>query len=57
MVSPIVFMIPPPAPWLSMAQLRAELRKAIESDPEQAASPSPERQPADTSPHKVDLVA
>jgi len=56
MVSPIMFMIPPPAPWLSMASLEAELKKAIQAPPQapkaSAAPPSPS--PA---PRHVDLIA
>ncbi len=57
MVSPIMFMVPPPAPWLSMAALQAELKQALENNSQAPASPIAQRQQADASTHKVDLEA
>jgi len=52
-----MFMVPPPAPWLSMAALQAELRQALENNSQAPASPIAQRQQADASTHKVDLEA
>jgi|GEM_PF-3364674 hypothetical protein len=57
MVSPIVFMVPPPAPWLSMATLQAELRKAIDAEAPAPASPIAQAEHAESVRHKVDVVA
>jgi hypothetical protein len=57
MVSPIVFMIPPPAPWLSMATLQAELRRAIDAEAPAPASPIAQAEQAKSAPHKVDVAA
>ncbi len=54
MVSPLELMTPPPAPWLSMETLDAELKKAA-----QAPLPSWETTPQaiqDQGTHKVDVL-
>lgn len=54
MVSPLAFMVPPPPPWLSMAQLTIQLKQALE----QPAPPAPESAPPakDEVPHTVDML-
>ena len=57
MVSPLVFMVPPPPPSLSMAQLNAELKRVLtEHRPPRASQPQPAPSP-EAPHHLVDLRA